>query len=651
MRHNQHHDQTRAAPIPLPTQHPGDQALPSRHRIKGVIHTLGAATLLLAMTGQAMANAWQCNADDSRCWLNASPSSSSRHEVRIDSRQASTPIRRSLNQSLVWADRTSSGSVAHKARGLQGEIRGAQRHEPLSVLLSHPLVGANPVSITGTERRIRPAGQGSATTFLLAQNSTSGGSQDTPRVTSASSVQDSTAQNLSTRNDAGNVVVDVTRFQGVDSPSEARAPQQNSGVERRQSDAGAGGMVSASAGDPWTEIVRRAINFNPDIVDARSELQVAMEELNIATAAYRPQISADAQTGYSANNGKSDERINLNVSQMLYDFGKVDAQVTSADQRIIERASELDVTREDVIRDTLSALIDVSSSKASIDIAEQQLVEMQDLLELARKRERAGAGDQADIYEAESNVEATRSEILDYKLARSAALGTLESLTGAPIEDVDEGRLPRTPDQACRGTDDVSRNPRLLAARARIEVAKAQLDENRANQFPTLALEPSVAMAPFRGGDTSDRIDANVNLSVNAPLYQGGATQARIRASESGQQGIKARLQAIQLDLKRSLDEARISLDSLNDNRRSLETRLNALDEIKDLYRRQYTALGSRTLSDLSSQYRNFFSARQTLNETRQTMRRNGVACLHAKGELRGAYNLETSDQRQGTNR
>ena len=399
----------------------------------------------------------------------------------------------------------------------------------------------------------------------------------------------------------------------------------------------------------WPRIVEKALLWSPDIAEATAQLGVAREELGIATAGYFPQITADASTSYSPTSSVSQQSVNLRLSQMIYDFGKADAQVKSASGRINESEHEVAIAVEDVIRDTVSTLINAQAQKKAIQIRTEQLQEMQNLLELAQQRAQLGVSGQGDALEAQSNVESARSDLLDSKLSLSTALGELESLTGIQVEDIPSGKLPIQTQEACTYDEQATSNsPRILSAQARLEQAISQAEEDRSNLMPTLNLEPVVGLEPFSGGSLDDRISTNLSLSIDADLYQGGASQARVKASESGINSAQARIDAQRLEIERTLQEASLSLQSLTENQLSLRSRLDSLERVKGLYLRQYRELGSRTLTDLSGQYRSYFNALLSLNEAEQRIQQNGVTCMHAVGEMRSVFNTPSSRQSSG---
>lgn len=398
--------------------------------------------------------------------------------------------------------------------------------------------------------------------------------------------------------------------------------------------------ILAATDNQWADIVERAIRFSPDVADAAAQIAIADEELGIANAGYLPRITAGASSSYSPDENTNDDAINVTLSQMLYDFGKTDARVDTASGRVSEQKQLFATAVEDTIRDTLTALTTAEAEQHAIRIREEQLEEMESLLSLAKQRARLGATGQGEALEAESNVEAARSDLLASRLALSTALGELENLTGMRLPDVPEGQLPNAPQQAC-ATDAQkasSNNPRILAAMARFEQARSEVDENRANLLPTINLEPVIGMQPFDGGSFDDRVNTNLTLSIDTELYSGGSSRARVRAGEAGIKAAQARIDAQQLEIQRTLNDARLSLASLTDSQQSIASRLTALESVKGLYLRQYKELGNRTLTDLSNQYRSFYDSRLTLNDADKRINQNGITCLHAVGELRAIF-------------
>lgn len=240
----------------------------------------------------------------------------------------------------------------------------------------------------------------------------------------------------------------------------------------------------------WPEAVREAVRWHPSVAEAVARVKQAQEEIEVAEAGYRPQLSASLGSGYDnlVDSGWR-PRANLSASQMLFDFGKTKASVEIAEAGTRSGRADLLLAVDSLIRDTSYAIIEIQRDRALLEVARDQLASIEDINELVHHRYRLGASTKSDALQAQARVQAadvSRQEIEAEQRRWESNLAYLLGRETAPMLTADPPKLLRG---ACeRGAPDWSLVPAILQARAERDEAFASLERSRADGLPTLSV-------------------------------------------------------------------------------------------------------------------------------------------------------------------
>ena len=386
--------------------------------------------------------------------------------------------------------------------------------------------------------------------------------------------------------------------------------------------------------------VRDAVAWHPSVDQAVASLSASDQEIREAKAGYYPQINGGIGPSLSVIGGTSwRPRATLGSSQMLYDFGKVRSAVDAA--RAGERVSraQLLLAVDGLARNTSIAVMEIQRYHALLAVAREQLDNLNTINELVKLRVRRGATTRSDSTQAEARIESAQATILQITAELRRWQSNLRNLTGREGAVDVAVEVPPWLDRACLApAPDWDRLPTVMQSLAQRDEAQAAYHGARASRLPTISLGADVdtdLRDPF-----SQRNDVAIGITVSSSLYQGGARKAREQASFHALQSADAALATARLEARRTLDENREQIDSLNDRLDALGRRHADMQETGRLYRLQYFELGTRTLLDL-------LNAQQELHQTRfdevnaqHDTRRINLECLYYSGQLRDAFAL-----------
>lgn len=401
--------------------------------------------------------------------------------------------------------------------------------------------------------------------------------------------------------------------------------------------------------------MRAAIFTHPSVRSAGQSLLQAGEGVDAAKAGYRPQIKGGIESQSSSYRNSSYDSRNvynakLSVSQMLYDFGKVEGAVHKAESGVQASQAQVQVAADDVAKATAQAWIDAHLQQTLMQIAREQLNAVQSMAALVAKRAAKGATTRSDVEQANSRVQSARSQLLTAESEAQRASLALMHLTSRSTPVAIAGNIPAVLAEAslqgaCRLGSDVD-NSAVRLANARRDQAQADLEVARAQLKPTVSLEGNVSHALTNGSRLYGeyRNTAQIGINVSMSLYEGGGLQARERAAGYQLQAQDAAVQQARLEMQQNFADARAQVEGWMQREPALRTRVGAIRETRDLYQQQYLQLGTRSLLDLLNAEQEYQGARIDQAQGQHTQYRAAVQCLYSSGSLRSAFGL--GDQR-----
>ncbi|OKA19318.1 peptidase [Pseudomonas versuta] len=314
--------------------------------------------------------------------------------------------------------------------------------------------------------------------------------------------------------------------------------------------------ASAQAMGPF-QVYEEALRNDPTFLGAMKERDAGLESRIIGRAGLLPKLSYsynkgrnNSQATYLNDRGNSHEDRNYNsygstfmVQQPLIDYEayanyrKGVAQALFADETFRSKSQELLVRVLTHYTQALFAQDQIDIARAKKKAYEQQFRQNEHLF-------RQGEGTRTDILEAESRYELATAEEIQAIDEQDAALRELGALTGnasVSIEQLqplaaDFNSLPLEPANfSTWHAMALANNPELASQREALEVARYEVERNRAGHLPKLNAYASVRKMESDSGNTyNQRYDTNtIGIEVSLALYAGGGVSASVRQAGS----------------------------------------------------------------------------------------------------------------------
>ncbi|MFM0645061.1 TolC family protein [Paraburkholderia bryophila] len=369
------------------------------------------------------------------------------------------------------------------------------------------------------------------------------------------------------------------------------------------------------------DVVLQAVCANPQLRVAWAQARAQSAALGIADTAYLPTLNgtmgAERDTlsttyDYSAlgagsirqsQNTSSNYGV-LNLSWVLFDFGKRGASRRQAGALLAAANATQDDTLQTVFFNAAQAFYSLRDAQASLDAAQRTEAISRESLDETRAKHVAGAGALADELQARTGHRRALLERVYAEGEVRVATGVLAVALGleanAAIRIASAERDADAPEDISAGIDALIdeaklREPRLVAAQAKLDAARANVDAARAQGRPTLALvgsltqnNPSYQQQPRSIPITQSR-GSTIGVQLTIPLFEGFASDYRIEQAQAQADAREAMLRddqlQVSLDVWKSYHSVRADAANLANSRDLLDDAQHALDIARGRYK------------------------------------------------------------------
>ena len=360
------------------------------------------------------------------------------------------------------------------------------------------------------------------------------------------------------------------------------------------------------------DAILRAFARNPQIAEAAAQIRVGNGNLDEAKSAWYPQISLQGTAGKShqtdsAGSLSNNASAGIQLSQLLYDFGRTGGSIDQQEYLSDSYRYSLYSTMTDVALSTMQAYLSVKRYQALSLAARDNIVSIERVKDTARLRADAGLSSQSDVLQAETRIAGMRATVEQYRAQQRSAQAQLTVLTGVVSDNLPD--LPQSLlDQKVTLDKIPYENSTLVrAAQAKQQAAIQLVNQTEAQHWPTLKLQAGRTRYENTGGGGS-YWDDQVQLAVDAPVYQGGAVSAKVRAAEGQRQAAQADVEKAKLDINQKASTAYADMIGGQQRQVAGEEQYASATHTRSVYQDEYK-LSKRSLNDLLSVEQDVFQA------------------------------------------
>jgi NodT family efflux transporter outer membrane factor (OMF) lipoprotein len=280
------------------------------------------------------------------------------------------------------------------------------------------------------------------------------------------------------------------------------------------------------------------------------------------------------------------------------------------------------------------------AAQLRLEIAKRNVAAEQEILDLTRAKQSGGLGSELDVAQSEAQLDTVRATIpqLETSVAQQGnAIAVLLGLEpGALTAELSRsGALPPAPPvlPAALPSDVVRNRPDIRAAERQLAAANAQIGVAEAARYPSLTLNPQIALA---GGTLHQMFSGAAALwvasaTVKQPIFEGGKLDANVRSAEASAEEARLNYKKTVLTAFREVEDALVAYEAEQRRHKDLvaarEASRRALDRATSLYK---AGLGD-FLNVLDGE-RNLYSAEDAVAQSDQALTQQTVSLYKALG-------------------
>jgi NodT family efflux transporter outer membrane factor (OMF) lipoprotein len=271
------------------------------------------------------------------------------------------------------------------------------------------------------------------------------------------------------------------------------------------SDASPKGAWWKRFGDPTlNELEDKVGSANQDLKAAFARFQQARAQLGVANAATEPQVSGYSTTTRIKDSATvtnpirrvnfSDYALNASVSYEIDVWGRVKNSVESAKDQAQASAGDLAATDLDLRADLADDYFALRGFDTQQRILDETVDAFAAALDLTGRRHAGGVQPEADVAQAEGQLETAKTQASDNRLRRAQLEHAIAILAGEPPAQFGLPPMPLDsppPPRVDAGLPSslIERRPDVAAAERRVAAANADIGVARAAFFPVFNLD------------------------------------------------------------------------------------------------------------------------------------------------------------------
>ncbi|RQR70655.1 RND transporter [Burkholderia sp. Bp9012] len=337
--------------------------------------------------------------------------------------------------------------------------------------------------------------------------------------------------------------------------------------------------------DVSNQTVKKAV---ADLEQARATVEYQhagfLPTVTAGVAQSRSRISRNKLGSSLAGKTTPDHQVGVAASWEPDVFGRVRDAVAGAQANADASAADLQAVKLSVTAELATDYFALRSLDTQKQLLDDTVRAYADALKLLQQQFAAGAIDASAVAQAETQLEATRTQDTDIDASRAQLQHAIATLVGenastfalpARVQAFDVPAIPAgVPSQL------LERRPDIAAAERRVAAANAQIGEARAAFFPDLVLSASAGLESgfFAPWLTAPSLFWSLGPQLVGTLFDGGRRSATLRGAHAQYDGEVADYRQTVLGAFQQVEDQLSALDALASEAASQQRATDAAD-------------------------------------------------------------------------
>ncbi len=358
------------------------------------------------------------------------------------------------------------------------------------------------------------------------------------------------------------------------------------------------------------ECILHAFAQSPEIAQQAEKNGIGQAQIDEAQSAWHPKIGLTGNAGPSRqydSSGHLDNAVSygITITQLVYDFGKTNNDIKLQTAARDSERFKLMATMTDVAEKTAATYMEVNRYQALIEAADQNIRSLEGVRKMAQLRADAGLNSSSDELQASTRIASIRSAREQYLAQRQSALAQLAVLTGVQPAALAPPPAELSSQPVELNHIDYEKIPAVLSAENLSQSASYGVEKTKSQYWPTVSIQGAKTRY-----ETSDRSYWNdqLQLNVDAPLYQGGAVSAQVAQAEGQKRIAASQVDQAKLDILQRASVAFANWSGARGREQAGNAQSQSAQQSREVYKKEYQ-LGNRSLNDLLSVEQDVFQA------------------------------------------
>ncbi|MFZ6711774.1 TolC family outer membrane protein [Undibacterium sp. TC9W] len=412
--------------------------------------------------------------------------------------------------------------------------------------------------------------------------------------------------------------------------------------------------LNANATD-LLQIYKDALANDAQYASARASLTAAQEKPVQGRAGLLPGIALKGSDGKARTEAENDvvsgsrsftgvtNTWTLGLSQPLFNWGNWQAYEQSKLSLVINQAL-FEQSKQDLIIRVAQAYFDVLAAQDTLETLRAQKSAISEQLASAKRNFEVGTSTITDTHEAQARYDLVTAQEYagqsDLQVKR-AALQQIIAKEAGELAQLRTGVKLNEPQPAVIDqwvTSAEQQNFNVVASQVAIEVAKREVERNRAGHYPTVDLVASTGRTSNAGATNPNPTGVNkttqIGVQWNIPIFAGFSVDSRVKEAVALQEKARNDFETTRRSAAQGARQAFVGVTSGLAQVKAYEaaeiSSQSALDSNKLGYQ-----VGVRINIDVLNAQQQLYTTRQTLAKARYDTILNGLRLKSAAGTLK----------------
>lgn len=362
-----------------------------------------------------------------------------------------------------------------------------------------------------------------------------------------------------------------------------------------------------------SELIPELMESHNLIKASQADLEAATQNFKSAQGAWFPQLDVSALYGFQAQNkpaGSGDTDLatreaDLSVTQLLWDFGKTNADIRASQLNRSATQFALKAQTQDILLLAVQAYLTVRLRAEILMFAEQSEANIKRQTEIEDALVERGAGLSTDVLDSKQQLAGAQSKRVDAAGQLKKARNAFRRVFQFDIEDPGALEKPTLPLDLLPGSVEeavnvaLRENPSLKSAATTSRVNREVANAQRASGFfPVVNMVGEAMVKKDSGGTVGNQQELLGKVEMNFPFNLGFTAINTLKAAKgtatAGERRVSDTRDRLELEVRDAWDNLETARDKLEFDR----NQANLAAEFLELARRE-RQLENRTLNDI----------------------------------------------------